>query len=123
MTAVKYIHHTPGRLRIKGLHFNRQSETARRAVQALESLAGIEQIRLNPRAGSLTVHYQAARYSHSDLLAVLETTGCLHADKPVHTAAPARALQPREGVAGVFGKALVGAIAQRTATRLIGALL
>ena len=58
MTAVKYIHHTPGRLRIKGLHFNRRSETTRRAMQALESLAGIEQIRLNPRAGSLTVHYE-----------------------------------------------------------------
>ncbi len=100
-----------------------QGETARRAVQALEALAGIEQIRLNPRAGSLTVHYQPARYSHSDLLAILETTGCLHADKPVHSSSPKRVVELPEGVAGVFGKALMGAIAQRIATRLIGALL
>lgn len=123
MTAVKYIHHTPGRLRIKGLHFNRQGEAARRAMQALQALEGIEQVRLNPRSGSLTVHYQAARYTHSDLLAVLETTGCLHADKPVRTAPREPAATLRNGMADAFGKALVGALAQRTATRLIGALL
>ncbi len=83
MTAVKYLHHTPGRL---------------------------------------TVHYDPAVHTQADLLAVLENAGCLHAAQTVQTTT-AKPAATREGVAGAFGKALVGVLAQRTATRLIGALL
>ena len=122
MTAVKYLHHTPGRLRIKGSHFHCHGERARRAVAALQAMKGVEGVRLNAHAGSLTVHYDPAVHTQADLLATLEAAGCLQvAQIPVQAAAkPAAA---REGMAGAFGKALVGVLAQRTATRLIGALL
>lgn len=121
MTAIKYIHHTPGRLRIKGHHFNCHGERARKAVASLQALAGVELVKLNPHAGSLTVHYDPDVHTQAELLAVLETAGCLHAAAAIHAAA--RPAAPKEGVAGAFGKALVGVLAQRTATRLIGALL
>ena len=121
MTAIKYIHHTPGRLRVKGRHFNCHGDRARKAMASLQALAGVELVKLNPHAGSLTVHYDPDLHTQAELLAVLETAGCLHATAEIH--APVRPATPREGVAGAFGKALVGVPAQRTATRLIGALL
>jgi hypothetical protein len=126
MTAIKYLHHTPGRLRIKGRHFNCHGERARQAVLALQAMPGVELVKLNAHAGSLTVHYDPAVHSQADLLAALETTGCLHAaEAHAHLAGSlaSKSAAPREGVAGAFGKALVGVLAQRTATRLIGALL
>jgi hypothetical protein len=126
MTTIKYLHHTPGRLRIKGRHFNCHGERGRKAVFALQAMPGVERVKLNAHAGSLTVHYDPAVHSQADLIAALETTGCLqaaeaHAHIANHLANKSAA--PREGVAGAFGKALVGVLAQRTATRLIGALL
>ena len=125
MTAVKYLHHTPGRLRIKGSHFNCHGERARKAVAALQAMPGVDLVKLNAHAGSLTVQYDPAMHSQADLLDALETAGCLHA-ADAHAVANNLAAKPaatREGVAGAFGKALVGVLAQRTATRLIGALL
>lgn len=123
MTAVKYLHHTPGRLRIKGRHFSCHGAQARKAVAALQTMPGVEEVKLNPRAGSLTVRYDPGVQTQAQLLAVLESAGCLHLDAGVQAGVPARPGAPREGVTDLFGKALVGALAQRTATKLIGALL
>jgi copper chaperone CopZ len=123
MTAIKYIHHTPGRLRVKGHHFHCRGERARKAIAALQALPGVELVRLSPNAGSLTVHYDPAVHDQAELLAVLEGTGCLHLTVGAHVQPAPSAAARRESVGGVFAKALVGALAQRTATRLIGALL
>ena len=120
MTAIKYMHHTPGRLRIKGRHFKCHGERGRKAVAALQAMKGVELVQLNGHAGSLTVHYDPELQTQAKLLETLEQAGCLHAGTGVHGAIPAAR---GEGMTGVFGKALVGALAQRTATKLIGALL
>ena len=123
MTAIKYMHHVPGRLRVKGHHFHCRGERARRAVAALQALPGVELVRLSPNAGSLTVHYDPAVHDQAGLLAVLEGTGCLHVAARTHAQPAPTAATGRESMGGAFAKALVGALAQRTATRLIGALL
>lgn len=115
MTAIKYMHHTPGRLRLKGEHFHCHGERARQAVAALRAMKGVEGVQLNAHAGSLTIHYDHDETNQATLLAALEQAGCLHAASVPKVSG--------EGVTGVFGKALVGALAQRTATKLIGALL
>jgi hypothetical protein len=40
MTAVKYIHYTPGRLRVNGSHFRCRGERARKAVDMLQAMRG-----------------------------------------------------------------------------------
>lgn len=120
MTAIRYMHHVPGRLRLKGCHFRTGNDAARRAVTRLEALDGVERITLNHHAGSLTVHYDPVRQGQADLLAVLDQCGCLNA---VAAQAAARVRPAGDGLAGAFGKALVGVLAQRTASRLLGALL
>lgn len=120
MTAIKYMHHTPGRLRIKGAHFKCQGERARKAVAALQTMKGVELVQLNGHAGSLTVHYDPDLHTQAELLNALEQAGCLHAEAGIHHPRPTG---QKEGVTDLFGKALMGALAQRTATKLIGALL
>jgi hypothetical protein len=125
MTTIKYLHHVPGRLRIKGSQFHCDGDCARRAVALLQATEGVELVRINPRAGSLTVHYDPSARNHTELLAALEEAGCMQC-APAPAAprtATDRGAARSDNVAGVFGKALVGALAQRTATRLIGALL
>jgi Heavy metal associated domain 2 len=121
MTAIKYMHHTPGRLRLRGRHFHCHGERARKAITMLQAMRGVGLVKLNAHAGSLTVHYDPTVHSQTELLAVLDAAGCLHVS--VHRTAVPRAEAAHENVAGLFGKALVGALAQRTATRLIGTLL
>lgn len=123
MTAIKYIHHTPGRLRVKGSHFNCHGARARKAVADLQALPGVERVKLNAPAGSLTVQYDAQQCSQDDLLTVLDAAGCLKGTADVDAVPGSGHPVLREGVAGTFGKALVGALAQRTASRLIAALL
>ncbi|QTR49288.1 heavy-metal-associated domain-containing protein [Candidatus Thiothrix anitrata] len=77
MTAIDYMHHTPGRLRLKGRHFNCHGVTARRAVTALEATPGVETVKFNKHAGSLTVHYDPQRLTHEELINTLEIAGCI----------------------------------------------
>lgn len=123
MTAVKYMHHTPGRLRIRGQQFKRPGEATRKAVALLQALEGVDSVRHNVHAGSLTIHYDPQVKGQTDLLAALEQAGCVHGRTAVEAASPAARIATGEGVAGLFGKALMGALAQRAATRVIGVLL
>ncbi|HNQ03294.1 MAG TPA: hypothetical protein PKH69_01655 [Thiobacillaceae bacterium] len=120
MTAIQYMHHTPGRLRIKGAHFKCRGEQVCKAVAALQAMQGVERVQLNSHAGSLIVHYDPKLHTQDDLLDTLGKAGCLHLDSSTRHA---RVVAPRDGVTQQFGRALVGALAQRTATKLIGALL
>lgn len=123
MTAIRYMHHTPGRLRLKGHHFRCHGEAARKALAQLRAAPGVEEVTLNPRAGSLTVRYDTARTSQAGLLAVLDETGCLHAPAALRVAHGRPEGTPRTEMVALFGKALMGALAQRTAMRLVGGLL
>lgn len=86
-------------------------------------LPGVERVTLNTHAGSLTVNYDRQALSQHELLAALDATGCLYVAADVQAVPTARTSTPGEGVADAFGKALVGVLAQRTVTRIIGALL
>lgn len=120
MTAIKYMHHTPGRLRIKGTHFKCQGERARKAMAVLQAMKGVELVQLNGHAGSLTVHYDPELHTQDELLTALEQAGCLQANAGTH--APRTATR-KEGLTDMFGKAVLGVLAQRTATKLVAVLL
>jgi hypothetical protein len=123
MSAIKYMHHVPGRLRVKGPQFRCQGEAARNCVQAIEALPGVNKVLLNAKASSLTIEYDHLVQSQAALLQVLEVQGCYHAINYKKTATKTSSSAASSDIAGLFGKALMGALAQNTATRLIGALL
>lgn len=111
-----YIHHVPGRLRVRASTFRCSAARMHVGIQALEALDGVTSVTFNPRAGSLTVHYDPLRRSHLDLLATLEDAGCLQGVRAQSTAGGT-------DVAELFGKALFGALVQRTAQSLVAAIL
>jgi copper chaperone CopZ len=81
---------------------------------------GVTQVRINPRARSITVNYDPARLTRSQLLTLLEECGC------VETAAQtASTLSTKAGEA--FGKALIGAVVnkaiERSAVKFVSVLL
>lgn len=114
-----YIHHVPGRMRVRSKAFHCRSEKALAAERRLRELVGVRSVRLNPHAHSITVHYDTAALKQSDLLEILQQVGCLsvfnHSDDGT----------PKMGE--IFGKALVGAVVQKaveqSARTLVGALI
>jgi hypothetical protein len=120
MTAIKYLHHTPGRLRIKGRHFNCHGERARKAVFALQAMPGVDLVKLNAHAGSLTVHYDPAVHSQADLIAALEATGCLQAaDVHAHVASNLAANPRRRAKASPVPSARHWSVSSRNAPRRV----
>jgi hypothetical protein len=74
---------------------------------------------VNPHAGSITVHYDPALLKQSDLLSVLEQSGCL--------GGISRSDEVSRKAGELFGKALVGAVVQKaveqSARAFVGALI
>jgi len=112
-------HHVPGHIRVQSKAFSCRSEKARAAQIRLHALTGVRQVRVNPHAGSVTVHYDSALLNQSDLFAVLEQCGSLGA------ISRSDAISRMAGE--LFGKARVGAVMQKaveqSARTFVGALI
>lgn len=52
-----YLHHTPGRLRVRSSVFRRDTAARRQALRELSQADGVASVRLNAKAGSVTVFY------------------------------------------------------------------
>jgi copper chaperone CopZ len=120
-----YIHHVPGRLRIRTPLLKRDENQAQVAEQYLQLIEGVTAVRANALTGSIVVNYQKDVVSADAILAALERRGyyqpgvAQHADHQVHDFA-ARA-------GDVVGKAVFGFVVEKAVERsalvLIGALL
>lgn len=113
-----YIHHVPGRLRVRTQAFRCQPSRIEAASRQLAELDGIEEIAVNPRAGSITLRYDPSKRTQGELLGMLQEFGCIGAHRV--------AASDNGQIAGLFGKALLGALAQTVAQgsvrTLVGAL-
>lgn len=110
-----YIHHVPGRLRVRTQAFRCQPSRIQQAARELRTTEGVRDVAVNSAAGSVTVRYDPSRCTHKALLGVLEDFGCVGDRRPSSS-------QGGE-VAGLFGKALMGALAQTLAQRSVQTLV
>ncbi len=114
------IHYLPGRLRVRSNAFRCRPAEARAAQARLSTMDGVNQVRLNAHAGSITVHYDPAQLTQQALLDVMKDLGCAH--KPLQ-ANPMVAHKAGE----LFSKALMGAVInkaiERSAFKLVSVLL
>lgn len=108
-----YIHHVPGRLRVRSKAFRCNPTKARSLEQVLRTLDGIYEVKYNDRNGSLTITYDAASDGGDQALAMLSDAGCL----------ATAAARPTEGVTATFGKAVIAAVAQQTVIRSFNSLV
>ena len=70
-----YIHHVPGRLRIKSpvLKHNNGSENG--IADLLRGLTGIERVAVNAMTGSCLIHYDPSMTCRDDIVLVLSKNG------------------------------------------------
>ena len=114
-----YIHHVPGRLRVRTQSFRCQPSRVAATARRLSDLGGVGEVTISAQAGSITVQYDPAQRTQLGLLGLIEALGCIGAG---------RTTTPQGGqVTNLFGKALLGALAQTVAQRsvqtLVGVLL
>jgi hypothetical protein len=66
-----YVHHTPGRVRVRIPDIKGNPRKAKRVQELFENVEGIDQVTLNALTGSLVVHYDADRMGSDSVLDIL----------------------------------------------------
>jgi copper chaperone CopZ len=120
-----YIHHVPGRLRVRTPLLKRDERRAAEAEQLVQEIYGVTAAKANTVTGSLVVNYQRDVVSAEAILNTLALLGYYEpqavqdADGQIHD------LASRAG--STVGKVLFGFVVEkaveRSALALIGALL
>lgn len=67
----EFLHHVPGRIRIRARLFRSESRERSQALRRLRALPAVRSLRLNEKAGSVTVFYDAGETSGAELLQTL----------------------------------------------------
>jgi copper chaperone CopZ len=120
-----YIHHVPGRLRVRTQLLKRDENRARAAEQIVQAIYGVTSARANALTGSITVNFQRDVVSADTVLETLAARGYYEPGKARHADGQLHDLAARAGDAA--GKALFGLVfekaVERSAMALIGALL
>ncbi|MBK5932194.1 HMA2 domain-containing protein [Halochromatium salexigens] len=115
----QYIHHIPGRIRVRSKAFRCYGERASNAQAKLMAMDGVRAVQINQRASSIVVQYDPELLSRVELFAALEDLGCMAAVRRDETHA--------NKLGETFGKALVGAMMQKvveqSARNLVGVLV
>lgn len=68
-----YIHHTPGRLRMKTPYVKRNLRAAERVKDTLLDVQGIHSISINTLTGSVVVHYDPISSNPEEILNMLKS--------------------------------------------------
>lgn len=107
-----YIHHVPGRLRIKTARLCR-AECQAKLNKMLGELPGIDSYRHNGKIGSVLIHYDILRLSADDILYHLYKAGCLDSAISAHSAPSAGGDLVKQAGA-LFGNALFGTLLRKS---------
>lgn len=117
-----YIHHLPGRLRVKSPHYKRNPHRAHEARAHLGKVDGVLSTEANPLTGSLLITYDVARVGGERVLETLRRLGHLDAQH-LTTGYAAPAHDPIQRLTDRVVDKLVAAAIERSAGALIGAVL
>ncbi|MGD2118111.1 MAG: cation transporter [Chromatiales bacterium] len=72
-----YLHHVPGRVRVRSRILCRNNQTRQLALQQVRALEGVTSVRLNSKAGSVTVMYDTEVAGLEQILEQLHKYDCL----------------------------------------------
>jgi len=79
-----YLHHIPGRIRVRTASLRQNPARAAELKAALERRPGVRSVEWRPLTGSLLILYDAAAADSAALLALLPTTRALPAAPTAH---------------------------------------
>jgi len=116
-----YIHHVPGRLRIKSPRLKRNNREAEQAQGYMERLHGVQSTEVNTVTGSLVIKYDTALVEGHTLLNSLRTLGHLlpHHGHAAHFQGPGIG----QKISDTVVNKVLETIIERSATVLIAAIL
>ena len=78
----EYLHHVPGRVRIRARLFRSESRERSQTLRRLRALPSVRSLRLNEKAGSVTVFYDTCETTGAELLQMLQRE-CPQASLPL----------------------------------------
>jgi copper chaperone CopZ len=120
-----YMHHVPGRIRVRNPAIKRDPARATVLQSQLERLNGVTRAEVNPVTGSVTVHYDQGAIGSHDVLGELERHGCVDRARVVSQDTYLQQAASKAG--GALGKAVLGMMVEKAVERgavaLIAALL
>ena len=110
-----YIHHVPGRLRVRCPSLRANSPRIRTVCEVLKSRDGVHGIECKKHAGSITIHYYSEVTNADDLIALLKKHGCMTGAK----AAP----RARIGTVNKHGALSSQALGETVTRTVVGAVV
>lgn len=69
---IDYLHHVPGRLRIRSKVFRYDTTATNMAVKKLHTMAGVDSVRLNQKAACVTICYDTGLINSKQIIECLE---------------------------------------------------
>lgn len=120
-----YVHHVPGRLRVKTPVLKRQEHRAREIKSYLESIEGVFDVDVSTVTGSVVIKYDAARVSLVVLLNSVRDLGLVHHDHVAHSHATvvSAGVPLSNNVANTFLNKLFETALEKSAIALIAAVI
>jgi hypothetical protein len=120
--VAEYMHHVPGRLRIKSPALKRNEEEGVAVRKLLLNQEGILSSEVNTLTGSILILYDGAVVQADWIVDLLKRQGCLEPSVAIHPTALVFS-QAITGAGEVLIKALTEVIVERSAVALIRAVL
>ena len=77
-----YVHHVPGRLRVKSQHF-KNAQVGAGITALLSTVNGVESYDINHKTGSLLVRYKTAHTTCAAILSLFQNAGYFDAKNAV----------------------------------------
>lgn len=120
-----YIHHVPGRLRVKTAAVKGSERNARRVREHFAHREGVQAVEASVVTGSVIMRYDAAAVSGEVLIGELRGLALLPEASPRHEVVVQRSGEPplAEHIAGKVATRIVETVIERSALALIGALI
>jgi hypothetical protein len=120
-----YLHHVPGRLRLRLAALKGNDPAAARASAAARAIPGVPDVWANGATGSLVIRYDRERLTLADLWAALRESGLVSGPPPSESAAgpSPSAGDGAERFFATFARAVLDRLAQYLASALVSALI
>lgn len=122
----QYVHHVPGRLRVKCPTLKGNANRAEAVAQLIRAEDGIKSCEVNPVTGSVLACYDEAAISAYRVLDLLKRSGCIGPGIEPYSRDHSMEIAV-SGVGKTVGKAIMSAlverVVERSAVALVGAIL
>lgn len=122
-----YVHHVPGRMRVKCASLKRNEAKAGSLREGLLNLEGVTRVEANTITGSLVIHYHRDITDTKQLTSFLDCKGGIHTQSIEGVPAHHNPVAGMTQVGGWLGKAVFGAVLEkvieRSALALVAAII